>query len=153
MIMKKYLFLIAVALLVLATDCVNEIDTFSEINKTRNVVFTATRESDPLTKVELSGKNMLWSPGDIIGVFPASDWDADYGYQFQTARSWRCSYLHLQLQAVWNWLLRQYNYLDCVGIFFCHSRIYVMENTTKRCQIWWGHSRIHVMENRDAQLI
>ena len=85
MTMKKNLFLIAAAMLMLATSCVNEIDTSSQLPQTKKVVITATRESDPCTKVELSGKNVLWSPGDIIGIYPAADWDAHNGYPFETS--------------------------------------------------------------------
>ena len=86
MTMKKYLFLIAAAMLTLTDACVRELaDNNQPETKQVKMVFKATTESIPGTKAELAGKQVLWSPGDSISVFNLYTCDYYAGAIFRTS--------------------------------------------------------------------
>ena len=84
--MKKNIFFILAAAIVLASACVSENMDIAqpEIGKVK-LVLSATHASDPATKVEFSGTKVLWSPGDSISVFPPSLAGYRQGSKFVTS--------------------------------------------------------------------
>ena len=83
--MKKYLTLVAVAALMLATSCVNEVmDPDSQESGLVQRVFTAFQESNSPTKAFVSGTDVYWNPGDGISLFEVGSSVSRGGTKFVT---------------------------------------------------------------------